>query len=116
MDQPSCPTCKSLLTSSDDHIICTEGHRFTADGLALAGNLIAVRALWLAILALEDDAAGLEWLLRQGRAPAHHQESLAAQAAEGRAAARVLREHARAAQERLDNLPVAPSKLRGANT
>lgn len=111
MGQPDCPTCNTPLRALDGHLGCDNGHRFTPEGLAFAVNQAAVRALWLAIRALQDDAAGLEWMLREGRAPEHQRENYARQAAEGRQAAEVLLAHAQAAQDRLDRLPTAPSDL-----
>ena len=112
MGKPNCPTCRAPLSGIDGHVACDNGHRFTPEGLALASNHVAVAALWLAITALEDDAAGLEWMVREGRAPAHQRENYSRQAAEGREAAEVLRRHAQAAQDRLDSLPNAPSRQR----
>ena len=107
--QPNCPTCRAPLSALDGHITCDNGHRFAPEGLALASNQGAVAALWRAITALEDDAAGLDWMVRGGRAPQHQRDNYSRQAAEGRQAADVLRRHAKAAQERLDSLPNAPS-------
>lgn len=76
-----------------------------------ASNLAAVRGLWLAVRALEDDAAGLEWLVKTGKAPERLRDEYVKQAAEGREAADALRAMARAAQARLDALPVRPSEL-----
>ena len=78
----------------------------------MAMNLAAVQALWLAIRALEDDAAGMDWLVKSQRAPASRHGEYARQSRESREAARALRAMASAAQSRLDSLPVAPSTLR----
>lgn len=114
MGQPHCPTCRAPLSGLDDHITCDNGHRFAPEGLALASNHGAVAALWRAITALEDDAAGLDWMVRSERAPQHQRDNYIRQAAEGRHAAELLRRHAKAAQDRLDSLPNAPSVDRSA--
>lgn len=112
MSVPACPTCASPLAEAGGQLACEQQHAFTPDGLTLASNLAAVKALWMAIRALEDDAAGLEWRLGQ-RTPADHLHAeYERQAAATREAARHLREMAGAAQARLDALPVAPSGLR----
>lgn len=110
MSTPNCPTCRAPLNGLDSVVACDNGHRFTPEGLALVSNHGAVAALWLAITALEDDAAGLEWMVREGRAPEHLRDNYVVQAAEGKSAADVLRRHAQAAQGRLDSLPHAPSR------
>lgn len=104
-----CPTCAAPLTPAGDRLACEQQHAFTADGLTLASNLAAVNALWLAIRALEDDAACLDWRIRTGQTGDH--ALYAEQAAAGRAAAQHLRKMAQAAQARLDQLPAPPSSL-----
>ena len=108
---PACPTCSGELHEQDQDVFaCREDHRYTVIGLALTTNIGALRALWLAIRALEDDAAGLELMAakygdRFGLpAAARRREAVAALDAAG-----LLRGHARRAQDRLDALPVAPS-------
>lgn len=107
---PACPTCSGELHEQDEGVFaCREDHRYTIIGLALTTNIDALRALWLAIRALENDAAGLELMAakygdRLGLpAEARRREAVAALDAAG-----LLRGHARRAQERLDALPVAP--------
>lgn len=113
MELPTgCPTCTCRLEQRGEHLVCSEGHSYTSLGLALASNLTAVNALWRAIRALEDDAAGLEWSARRAAdagdaSTAGHHE---ADAAAGREAARSLRVLAEQTQQRLDALPVAPSR------
>lgn len=96
-----------------DNFKCQEDHHYTVIGLALTSNIAAVRALWMAIRALEDDAAGLEYMA------SHYGDGFGMSAAARReeakaalAAANSLREHARRAQNRLDELPTAPSASR----
>lgn len=109
MNAPPCPTCSGALEAASDSFFCRENHRYTRVGLALATNIAAVNALWLAIHALEDDAAGLEYMSTlAGREPLPTQLE---QAASARGAARRLREYADEAQQRLDALPVAPSAV-----
>lgn len=85
---------------------CDEGHEFTAIGLALATNQASVRTLWLAIHALENDAAGLDYLAGQDHPRASQRQREAAQA---RDAAQRLRGYAKAAQDRLDALDATVS-------
>jgi hypothetical protein len=82
-------------------------------GLALTTNLHAVRALWMAIRALEDDAGSLMYMASQ------HSDEFRISAVERRKeadealeAAATLRTHAQRAQNRLDALPSAPSAIR----
>lgn len=77
-------------------------------GLALATNIAAVNALWRAIRALEDDAAGLEWLTQRAAVDAPLALAQRREAREARQAAASLRAYAEQAQQRLDALPVAP--------
>ena len=110
MNAPTCPTCSGALDVSSDSFFCRENHRYTLAGLALATNIAAVNALWLAIRALDDDAAGLEYLASAGaRQPRAAQ--LLEQAASAREAASRLRTFAAEAQQRLDALPIAPSTV-----
>ncbi len=104
---PACPSCRARLEQDHSGVVCREGHRYTELGLALATNIAAVNALWRAIRALEDDAAGLEWLT--GRAAVDAPRALAQrrEAREARQAAASLRAYAEQAQQRLDALPVA---------
>ncbi len=111
MDSPACPTCSAPVSQVDGHLVCAHGHTFTSDGLALAGNLAVVNALWVAIRAVEDDAAGLEWLVRSGQGPEQLRAQYMEQAAEGREAAAVLRALAVAAQARLAALPLTQGVL-----
>lgn len=92
--------------------MCPEDHRYTVVGLALTTNLAALRALWLAIRALEDDATGLEYMASQyGDNFGMSAEARRGEAAAALNAANTLREHARRAQDRLDALPTAPSAV-----
>ena len=108
-----CPTCDAdLVVQVEDALECPEGHRYTHVGLALANNLAAVRALWAAIHALEDDAAGLTFMASKQDDPDGPYATLRrAEAQASLEAADTLRRHARSAQERLDALPVAPSTV-----
>lgn len=107
----ACPTCaEDLLPDGDDGFTCPEHHRYTAVGLALANNIAALRALWSAIRALEDDAAGLTYMAATyGDELGTPAEARRAEAEAAMETAAALREHARRAQQRLDALPVAPS-------
>jgi hypothetical protein len=98
----SCPTCLGDLSGDPDRLLCSEGHNYTSLALALATNSGTVRALWRAIRALEDDAAGLTYLA--GRQDYGSSSARLAEAAEAREAAFRLREHAAAAQRRLNVL------------
>ena len=105
-DDLRCPTCSADLAAVDDGSgTCEEGHRFTAVALALATNRGSVRALWSAIRALEDDAAGLDYLA--GRAHEPRAADRKQEAQEAREAALRLRAYANAAQRRLDALDEA---------
>lgn len=102
--QMRCPTCLASLTGATaDLLRCPEGHDYTPIALSMATNRSTVEALWLAIRALEDDAAGLRHLARlpeyEARAQARLQEAEAAAAAAAR-----LRQHAEDAQRRLESL------------
>ncbi len=103
-----CPLCGLPLQLRGDEAVCPNGHVFDAVGLSLATNIAATRALWLAVNAMEDDAAGLAW--RAQRSPAVdgaeslQAESLLAEARAARDAATTLRVLATAAQRRLDGL------------
>jgi hypothetical protein len=95
-----------VLRSADDGSgACAEGHRFTAVALALATNGDAVRALWSAIRALEDDAAGLDYLADRAGDPCAADRRQ--EASDAREAALRLRGYASAAQRRLDPLDAA---------
>jgi hypothetical protein len=81
-------------------------------GLALTTNIAALRALWLAIRALEDDAASLSHMATHyGDDFGMSADARRAEAASATGAAATLRIHARRAQERLDALPDAPSAV-----
>lgn len=112
MDQTlACPTCKEeLIIRGDETFECPEDHRYSVLGLALTYNIAAVRALWSAIRALEDDAAGLRYMASTyGDSFGLPAEARRAEADAAVAAAMLLREHARRAQDRLDALPASPS-------
>jgi hypothetical protein len=83
-------------------LLCPEGHRYSTVGLALATNRDTVKAPWLAIRALEMDAAGLDYLAKQS--PDHAATSRRDEADGARGAAQRLRAHAAEAQRRLDAL------------
>ena len=115
MDEPlSCPTCADELAEQvEDAFRCPEGHRYTVTGLALTTNIAALRALWMAIRALEDDAGSLKYMA------SHHSDAGGMSAQErleeadaALEAAAMLRGHAQRAQTRLDALPSAPSAVR----
>ncbi len=110
----ACPTCADALAEQDeDALRCPQGHRYTVTGLALTTNIAVVRALWMAIRALEDDAGSLRYMATQHEDPtstsAHDRRRESDEALE---AAETLRAHAQKAQERLDALPAAPSRIR----
>ncbi len=109
----ACPTCsEELQLHEDDAFRCPEDHVYTVIGLALTTNIAALRALWLAIRALEDDAASLNYMAgKYGDGFGSSAEARRAEAAAALAAASTLRDHARRAQARLDALPVAPSAV-----
>lgn len=101
--QIPCVACSGPLDEHDaDVLSCAEGHSYTSISLALATNREVVRALWLAIRSLDDDALGLTHLAQ--RYPDHLAGSRLQEAAEARAAAERLRTHAAAAQRRLRSL------------
>jgi hypothetical protein len=109
-----CPTCDAVLLEHDGGgFVCAEDHRYTVVGIALTTNVAALRALWLAIRALEDDVASLHYMVQ------HYGDDFGMSAAARRAeadsaaaAASLLRRHARSAQDRLDSLSAAPSAVR----
>lgn len=109
----SCPTCSAELAAQDEGTFrCQEDHDYTVVGLALTTNIAALRAIWAAIRALEDDASALSYMAE--RYGDHFGLSATARRAEAQAArdaANVLREHAQRAQKRLDALPSAPSSV-----
>jgi hypothetical protein len=98
-----CPFCVLSLQQRHDEAVCPNGHVFEAEGLSLATNMAAARALWLAVNAMEDDAAGLAWRA-QRHAPDGGAQALLAEAQAAREAAASLRALAGAAQRRLDGL------------
>ena len=107
----ACPTCSGdLREQAGDVFTCQEDHRYTVIGLALTTNIAALRALWLAIRALEDDAASLNYMAtKYGDRFGLPAEARRREATAALDAASLLRGHARRAQERLNALPVAPS-------
>jgi hypothetical protein len=109
----TCPTCTETLAVQDEDIFrCPEEHDYTVVGLALTTNLAALRALWMAIRALEDDAASLRYMAAHyGDAFGQAADKRREEAQAATEAAEVLRGHARRAQQRLDALPVAPSAI-----
>ncbi len=106
-----CPFCVLPLQLRDDEAVCVNGHVFDLEGLSLATNMLAARALWLAVNAMEDDAAGLAWRARSSPA-GESAETLLAEAQAARDAAASLRVLAVAAQRRLDNLPYPATVVR----
>jgi len=106
-----CPTCNdALVAHGEDTFRCQENHHYTVVGLALTTNIAALRALWLAIRALEDDAASLNYMATHyGDDYGMSADARRAEATAAIAAAETLRKHAQRAQERLDALPAAPS-------
>ena len=110
----ACPTCdEQLLVVGDDSFKCPEDHKYTVVGLALTTNVAALRAIWRAIRALEEDASTLTMMAEHyGDAFGMSADVRNAEAAAALAAAETLRKHAKRAQERLDALPAAPSALR----
>jgi hypothetical protein len=109
----SCPTCTEVLVPhEEDSFRCPEDHHYTVVGLALTTNIAAIRALWMAIRALENDSASLRYMAkRYGDSYGGRAEDRIDEAAAADEAARLLRQHARRAQERLDALPAAPSTV-----
>ena len=114
----ACPTCSGeLIVHDDGSFRCAEDHFYTVVGLALTTNISALKALWMAIRALEDDAAGLEYMAGHYgddfgmSAVKRGEEALAAREAADR-----LRIHARRAQTRLDALPSTPSDVGGSGS
>ena len=93
-----------------DSFSCKDDHHYTVVSLALTTNLAALRAIWLAIRALEDDAASLNYMAAtygdHYGMPAERRRSEASAAT---AAAEMLRGHARRAQQRLESLRTAPA-------
>lgn len=101
----TCPFCVlPLRLRGDDEAACASGHVFDSEGLSLATNMAAARALWLAVRALEDDAAGLSWRAGRSRVAPETRAGLLEQADGARSAASSLRRLAVAAQQRLDGL------------
>ena len=112
----SCPTCdEDLEVHGEDTFRCPEDHHYSVVGLALTANIAALRAIWLAIRALEDDAASLSYMAKKYG----NEFGLSAEARQGEAdaaldAAAMLRGHAQRAQSRLDALPTELPAARGA--
>ena len=107
----NCPFCALPLESHGDEAACGNGHVFDAEGLSLATNMAAARALWLAVNAMEDDAAGLTW--RAQRTPSGERaDALVREATAARDAAASLRKLANAAQLRLDGLAYPTTVVR----
>jgi hypothetical protein len=98
-----CPFCVLALELRDDEARCPNGHVFDAEGLSLATNMAAARALWLAVSAMQDDAAGLAWRAQRSGA-GETADALLVEAQAARDAATTLRRLAAAAQRRLDTL------------
>jgi hypothetical protein len=109
----TCPTCDSALEADDQGGYgCVEDHRYSVIGLALTTNIAALRSLWAAIRALEEDGASLHLMAQHyGDRFGMLAENRRAEADAAYEAAQLLREHARRAQDRLDALPVAPSAI-----
>ncbi|MCU1693368.1 MAG: hypothetical protein JWM64_2459 [Frankiales bacterium] len=110
----SCPTCQEdLQVLLDERAFrCSEDHHYTVVGLALTTNIAALRSLWMAIRALEQDAASLHYLAQlYGDDASMSVDQRRAEADAAYEAAHLLRGHARRAQDRLDALPAAPGTL-----
>ncbi len=109
-----CPTCdEGLHTDGNEGFRCPEDHRYTFVELALTTNVSALRALWMAIRALEDDAGSLRYLAKQlGDKGGMSADERLHEAEATLDAAQMLRRHAQRAQERLDRFPWAPSAVR----
>jgi hypothetical protein len=90
-----CPTCDAeLIPWTEDGFRCPENHQHTVLGLVQYTNAAAVRALWKAIRALEDDAFSLELMADQhGGAFGATADTRRAEAKEARADALLLRRH-----------------------
>jgi hypothetical protein len=110
----TCPTCDEVLEKDLEQGIfqCSEEHQYTVIGLALTTNIAALRSLWMAIRALEQDGASLHHMAQ------HYGDGFGMSATDRRAeadaayeAAQTLRGHARRAQQRLDALPMSPSAM-----
>lgn len=113
METVHCPFCLQPLTlQGPDEASCSTGHVFDAASLTLAGNMAAARALWMAMRAMEDDAAGLNWRAGQAYTPPEVSIELRAEEQTAREAAAALRLLAKAAQQRLDALPLPLSVVR----
>lgn len=114
LDNANCPFCILPLELRDStEALCPNGHVFDAAGLSLATNMASARALWLAVRAMEDDAAGLSWRADRTNETADAKVTLLSQAEDARSAAASLRVLAAAAQRRLDDLayPLAVVRL-----
>lgn len=112
MDTPlSCPTCNAALAvHAGGSFRCSEAHDYTVLDLALTTNIAALRAIWQAIRALEDDAASLNYMAQNyGDGYGMHAETRRDEADAALAAAKILRGQAQRAQQRLHALPVAPT-------
>lgn len=113
LEDAKCPFCiLPLDPRGADEAACANGHVFDATGLSLATNMGAARALWLAVSAMQDDAAGLAWRAKQPEVAEGTSASLLEQAQEAREAAVALRVLASAAQRRLDGLPYPTTVVR----
>lgn len=111
--QGNCPFCILPLELRDGaEVVCPNGHVFDAEGLSLATNMAAARALWLAVHAMEDDAAGLSWRAERTGGNAQASVALLVEATAARTAAGSLRVLALAAQRRLDGLAYPTSVVR----
>ncbi len=111
--EAKCPFCVlPLSTRTDREAACPNGHVFDPEGLSLATNMAAARALWLAVSAMEDDAAGLAWRAHRSSTNSTAEKALLAEADGARAAAGSLRVLAAAAQRRLDGLAYPTNVVR----
>ena len=107
MTDVHCPFCGLTLKQVHaDETACDAGHVFDTASLTLAANMAAARALWQAVRAMEDDAAGLLWRAERPGSSEESVSALTAQAGEATRAAGTLRDLAVAAQRRLDALPL----------
>lgn len=111
IEQLNCPTCdENLAPQGKDGFRCPENHRYSVVGLALTTNIAALRALWMAIRALEDDAYSLRYLATHyGDQFGLSADRRRAEAAAALDAGETLKKHAQRAQDRLEALPSSPS-------
>jgi hypothetical protein len=109
----TCPTCDSALEAdAQGSLTCIEDHRYSVIGLALTTNIAALRSLWSAIRALEEDGASLHLMASHyGDRSGMRADDRRAEADAAYDAANTLRGFARSAQTRLDALPSAPAAI-----